>query len=103
MRGIDVNKRYVPVPGDQGPHKLLGLRGGEQPVRTVGDHQKAGGGLGKSLLEGAVGPCDIEIVHGLGDIDIDVGIEAFGEAGSLVIEVGLHRKLVLNVVAQAVR
>src|ERR1035437_5916550 len=77
--GFELDVSYVAIARPQRAHDLLRLVTGVEPVRAEADHQEPRLPpleRGRQRAE-AVG--EIEIIHGLGDVEVRVGVEAVDE------------------------
>ena len=92
--GLELDETDIGGNRIQRVHDLAALLGGKQPVAGEGDEAEARLGAGESIGEHpAVIGGEIEIVHGAGDVEIGVGVEAVDEAQALMAQIALHLKI----------
>ncbi|OQC06736.1 MAG: hypothetical protein BWX80_01425 [Candidatus Hydrogenedentes bacterium ADurb.Bin101] len=89
------------VPGE-GIHHFLGHVGGEQPVRRKRNDQGGRLDTGQGCIQRGVSGGNIEVVHGLGDIQVGIGVEAVHKSLTLVVKIGFHVELALEMIPQLV-
>src|SRR5215469_14009365 len=88
--GDDLGEGDARPAGIEGMHDGARIGGREQPVRGERNHAEAGRGFLEGICQHAVEiRRQIEIVHGAGEIEIRVGVEALHEADTLVAQIAL--------------
>ncbi len=88
-RGVEVAVRDLLFLAHERGHELLRLLRHEEPVAAQRDDQHARGDLLKSGVEAAVALLDVVLVHGQGDVQVRVGVEALDELFALVLQIAL--------------
>jgi len=95
--GLELDVGHVAIARPQRPHNLLRLVTRVQPVGAEADYQEARLGALERRRQRAVAVGEIEIVHGLGDVQVRVGVEAGDELAAAVAQVTLDLEIHVEV------
>ena len=92
---------HVAIAAAQRAHDLLRLIAGIQPVRAEADHQEARRASSRTRPQSEPLPLrQVEVVHGLGDVEVRVGVEAVDELAAAIAQVALHFEIDVEIEAE---
>ncbi len=96
-RAFQLDKAHPRAGSVQRAHEAAAFGGGLKPIRREGDKAEPALHPGKGPRQiAAMRFGQIEIIHGAGDIEIGVGIEALDEAEALVAQIGLDLEICIK-------